>query len=324
MSQGCPFSLHDEPFAALVEDFIAQRPQVRAASSREEYRLAPHAFRSWWLDKGHAKLDEDVVKAWILHRCARAAVMTVSLQTLIVSLFVDFLVLTGRSLENPFQSLRRKHKARGIRGIVRLLAETRSIAQLDERGDVPFSGPLGQHFRRYLEYRSTLSMKGGTHEVYLASFERFLRERRIDDLTMIDHALIEEWNGWQGESTEYNHRYRMLIIGKYFDFLVGRRFLECSPVPELPRHRRRSLPPYIYSRDEVRRILAAAEALEDHHLLPYRGPTYRTFMLTLYTLGLRRKEALDLRLNDIDFNENTLVIREGKFRKGRVLPFGPR
>lgn len=320
----CPFWLGDKKFAALVDEFIAQRPQVRTRKSREEYRLAPCAFRSWWLVEEHTSLDEEVVRAWILHRTARAAVMTVSLQTLIISLFVDFLVTTGRWPDNPFQTLRSQHRARGMRGIVRLLAETGSAAQLDERADVPFSGPLGAHFRRYLDHRSILSIKGGAHEVYLASFERFLRQRGVDELSAIDHALVEEWNQWQGQTTEHNHRYRMLIISKCFDFFVGYQLLECSPVPELLRHRRRSLPPYIYTRDEVRRILAAAEALADQHLLPHRGPTYRTFLLTLYTLGLRRNEALELRLSDLDFGEGTLTVREGKFRKGRVLPFGPR
>ena len=320
----CPLSLGDKEFAALVADFIAQRPQVRTAKSRQEYRLAPCAFRNWWLEEGHATLDEEVVKAWLLHRTAHAAVMTVSLQTLIISLFVDFLVTTGRWPDNPFQAVRRRHRARGMRGIVRLLAETRSVVQLDERVDVPFSGRLGAHFRRYLDHRASLGIKGGAHEVYLTSFERFLRQREVDELSAIDHALIEEWNDSQGETTEHNHRYRVLIISKCFDFLVGHQLLDHSPVPELLRHRRRSLPPYIYTRLEVQGILDAAEALADHYLFPHRGPTYRTVLLTLYTLGLRRNEALELRLNDLDFRESTLTVREGKFRKGRVLPFGPR
>jgi site-specific recombinase XerD len=48
------------------------------------------------------------------------------------------------------------------------------------------------------------------------------------------------------------------------------------------------------------------------------------YFLTLYALGLRRKEALDVRVDDIDFRSGSLTVREGKFQKGRVLPFGPR
>jgi integrase len=95
-------------------------------------------------------------------------------------------------------------------------------------------------------------------------------------------------------------------------------------MPALMRHRRRSLPPHIYSHDEVRRLLDAAAALPDHRLMPHRGPTYRLYLLVLYALGLRRNEALDLRVSDIDFEQQAVTVRVGKFRKGRVLPFGPK
>lgn len=64
--------------------------------------------------------------------------------------------------------------------------------------------------------------------------------------------------------------------------------------------------------------------LPDRPMLVYRGQTYRMLFLTLYTLGLRRGEAIDLRLEDIDFVRSALTVREGKFGRGRVLPFGPR
>lgn len=58
--------------------------------------------------------------------------------------------------------------------------------------------------------------------------------------------------------------------------------------------------------------------------MPFRGQTYRMVFLTLYTLGLRGSEALNLRLGDIDFTQHSLTIGQTKFYKGRVLPFGPR
>lgn len=320
----CPFLLGEDEFGALCSDFITSRPGVRTAKSREEYRLAPWAFRRWMLSEGCSELDEGVVKVWLLHRVANATVLSVTIQANIVALFVDFLVARGLESRNPFQCLKRQHRTRRMRGIVRCLAETRSISALDAQADDPFSGPLGSQFIRYLGHLRSLGVTGGAHEVYLASFERHLRQRDITDLSLIDAALLDEWSRWQGETTEHNHRYRMLILARFFDFLAGHRVIENSPVPRLMPHRRRSLPPHIYSRTEVARILETAGALPDHRLLPHRGPTYRTFFLTLYTLGLRRSEALALRLDDIDFMRRTLTVREGKFRKGRVLPFGPR
>jgi site-specific recombinase XerD len=320
----CPFLLDDGEFGALCSAFITGRPQVQTARSKEEYRLAPWAFRRWMLSALHKELDESTVKAWLLHRVAAATTLSVTIQANILALFVDFLVARGLCSRNPFQSLKRQHRTRRMHGIVRCLAETQAISALDAQADEPFSGPLGSHFGRYLGHLRSLGATGRAHEVYLASFERYLRRRDVNDLSTIDSTFLDEWSRWQGETTEHNQRYRILILARFFDFLVGHRIIAASPVPRLMPHRRRSLPPHIYSRTEVSRILEAAGALPGHRLLPHRGPTYRTFYLTLYTLGLRRSEALVLRLDDIDFTRHTLTVREGKFRKGRVLPFGPR
>lgn len=324
MKHICPFLLDDTVFTPLVDAFIVGRSQVRTAKSKEEYRLAPFAFRSWMLATKRKRLDEEVVKAWLVHRTSTATVLVVALQANLIALFVDFLV--GRDLvpANPFRELTRRHRALGMRGIVRHFAEGRSTVALDDAGHVPFTGPFGEQFRRHLEHRRARGIDKGSHEVYLASFERFLRERKMTDLAAVSWATIESWHQWVGQTSAHNHRYRTLVLGKFFDFLVDHEVLVRSPVPKLLPHERRQKTPRIYSHDEVRRILVAAAALPAHRLLPYRGPTYSLFFLLLYALGLRRTEALNVRLNDIDLEQRSLTIRDGKFHKGRVLPFGPK
>ncbi|NIP88448.1 MAG: tyrosine-type recombinase/integrase, partial [Gammaproteobacteria bacterium] len=44
----------------------------------------------------------------------------------------------------------------------------------------------------------------------------------------------------------------------------------------------------------------------------------------LYGLGLRVGEACRLRLNDVDIERQLLVIRQTKFYKSRLVPFGPK
>ena len=44
----------------------------------------------------------------------------------------------------------------------------------------------------------------------------------------------------------------------------------------------------------------------------------------LYGLGLRVGEVCRLRVDDLDARRRLLVIRESKFRKTRLVPFGPR
>jgi integrase len=64
--------------------------------------------------------------------------------------------------------------------------------------------------------------------------------------------------------------------------------------------------------------------LPDRPKAPLRGPTYRTIFALLYGLGLRVGEVSRLQRADVDLERNVLIIRNTKFGKSRLVPFGPR
>ena len=79
----------------------------------------------------------------------------------------------------------------------------------------------------------------------------------------------------------------------------------------------------IYTRDEVRALLAGALALRDwtsRHPCPIRSATPRAVILLLATSGLRISEALHLTLQDVDLAEGVLSVRQSKFRTSRLVP----
>ena len=78
--------------------------------------------------------------------------------------------------------------------------------------------------------------------------------------------------------------------------------------------------PYIYSRDDIKRLLAATTGRERCNL---SALTCRTLLLLLYGTGLRISEALSLDLADVDLDSEILCIRETKFYKTRWVPTGP-
>ena len=207
---------------------------------------------------------------------------------------------------------------------MRDLQRTGSITAVLALANYPFSGALGPAFLAYFDFLAALGKQYVNHRVYLTSFERFLRENNVSDWEQVDRIFIEEWLRKRKPASGYQRRCLLLVLKDLFQFLVNRGDLKYSPVPPPGQHRRRSLSPYVFSLAEVRAILDEAGKLHDHRLMPFRGRTYRMLFLTLYTLGLRISEALNLRLGDIDFTQHCLTIGQTKFYKGRVLPFGPR
>jgi site-specific recombinase XerD len=67
--------------------------------------------------------------------------------------------------------------------------------------------------------------------------------------------------------------------------------------------------PTVLSTSEVRELLAAV-----------RRPDYRTFLLVVYSLGLRLTEALSLQVRDIDSDRMMVHIHRGKGAKDRYIP----
>jgi integrase len=79
--------------------------------------------------------------------------------------------------------------------------------------------------------------------------------------------------------------------------------------------------PHIYSDAEVAALLKQASLL-----LPRRGlrpRTYVTFFSLLACTGLRLSEACQLAVDDVDLIAGVLTVREGKFRKARLVPTHP-
>lgn len=107
----------------------------------------------------------------------------------------------------------------------------------------------------------------------------------------------------------------------FFRYLVGRGHLEASPLLEPPPRIRSTFQPYIYSHDELRRLLdATATCLSDRsRLTPL---TLRTLLLLIYAAGLRAGEALRLRCCDVDCRNRLVTIWNTKFFKSRLLPVG--
>jgi site-specific recombinase XerD len=75
---------------------------------------------------------------------------------------------------------------------------------------------------------------------------------------------------------------------------------------DIPPRKAPSRLPEVLSREEVDRLLAAAD-----------NPKHRVVLMTIYAAGLRLNEALHLRVHDIDSSRMTIRVEQGKGRKDR-------
>ena len=85
----------------------------------------------------------------------------------------------------------------------------------------------------------------------------------------------------------------------------------------MPRRRH----PHVYTEAEVAALLRQASLLRPRRGL--RPRTYVAFYALLASTGVRLSEACRLATGDIDLVNGVLTIREGKFRKSRLVPLHP-
>jgi integrase/recombinase XerD len=169
----------------------------------------------------------------------------------------------------------------------------------------------------YVSLKRALGADYSSEARILRSFCRFAKDVNVAE---IRGDVCRDFCRGSGQSTRYWAQ-KHYTLARFFAFLVTRGHLASSPLPEPAPKIVQSWVPYIYSRDEVHRLLDATTILENPRS-PLQARTFRTLLLVLYAAGLRPGEALRLRCCDVDFSERILAICGTKFFKSRLVPIG--
>ena len=148
----------------------------------------------------------------------------------------------------------------------------------------------------------------------LRSFARFAAQRNE---SLIRTATVVEWAGQARSLNQREHRLQTVIrFAKHIRAEDSRHEL---PTRGLFRRRRTRIVPYIWTKEEASHLFRAAAQL--HPAGSFRPAMYSTLFALLYVSGLRISEALALQMDD--FDGQTLLIRNTKFKKSRRIPLHP-
>jgi integrase/recombinase XerD len=187
------------------------------------------------------------------------------------------------------------------------------------RANATFSSRLAPAFAQYVDLKRALGRRFDNPTRTLESLDRFLHDQasKHPDLNA---PAFQAWCQTQEHVASGERRDRMLQV---YNFCLYRRRTEprCFvPDPALfPRPHQR-LQPYIFSEQEAARLLGAASGLKRVPSSPLRPEVIRLAIVLLFTTGIRRGELLRLTLGDYNCRDLTLLIRESKFHKSRLLP----
>ena len=176
----------------------------------------------------------------------------------------------------------------------------------------------------FLAHKRALGCHFRVEELSLRLFDRFLVAHAIGTPEAITPDVVDAFLASRPRHAprSYNHLRGTLV--RLFTWLAAHDRFGASPVRARPRRSAVTRAPFLFDDGMARRLLDVAGQLPDTGGTVGRGPTYRVMFTLLYGLGLRVGEVARLCMADVDLTRDLLVIRQTKFYKSRLVPFGPR
>ena len=192
------------------------------------------------------------------------------------------------------------------------------VKRFQPAGDVNDPDSLYHHMLRYLAYLAERNFSQRTVEDYnelLRYFIVWCDARGLTRPQQLDRPILEAYqrylfyyrktNGEPLAST--THHARISFVCQWLHWLVRQGHLLYNPGADLdmPRVEKR-LPKAILSAEETEIVLAVPDVAT-----PW-GLRDRTILETLYSTGMRRKELSELKIESIDTERGTVMIRQGR------------
>ena len=182
-------------------------------------------------------------------------------------------------------------------------------------------------FLMWLEERNTSRHTLKHWELYLRYFVSWCDERGLTRPAEITRPILERYqrhlflkrkkNGAPLSAT--TQASRVTPIRKWFRWLTRNNRILYNPAADLdlPKVEER-LPEHVLTIEEVERVLNLPDTTTP------LGVRDRAMLETLYSTGIRRMEIIGLQQRDVDYERGTLMVRQGKGKKDRMIPIGDR
>jgi integrase/recombinase XerD len=194
------------------------------------------------------------------------------------------------------------------------------------------SDPVGfpllvSRFGDWMRVKNFAERTVGNRVEQLAGLSVWCAERGLRRPADVTKPVLERYQRWlyhrrkdDGKPLTFRSQYTALSCARsFFRWLVKQNYLLSNPASEieLPKLEKR-LPRYVLTTTEAEAVLMQPD------LGTPLGVRDRAMIEVLYSTGIRRMELAGLAIYDLDVERGTLMVRQGKGKKDRMIPIGGR
>lgn len=136
----------------------------------------------------------------------------------------------------------------------------------------------------------------------------------------LSKEVVLQWTKKKPNEKESTRIHRISIIRGLAEYMSRMGYVSYIYPKSSIRINRYDYIPYIFSKEELKRIFYICDNYPISVFSPNRHLVLPLLFRMLYGCGLRISEAVNLKLNDINLESGTLYIKETKFDKERIIP----
>lgn len=181
-----------------------------------------------------------------------------------------------------------------------------------------FNSIYAEFLRGFIQYKRNLGYKFKDEETKYSDMDRFFSSLGETNVG-ITQELAKKWALRRPNESDSNRYRRVMYLVKFSQYLndIGVQ----SYIPSYPSAYKSTFTPYIFTQEEIDKVLHASDTLGVSHSQETCADAVPVILRVLYGTGIRIGEAVALMARDVDLEKRFLIVRQSKSGRQRKLPF---
>jgi site-specific recombinase XerD len=182
-----------------------------------------------------------------------------------------------------------------------------------------FQSVLSACMEKFLREKHACGYSYGEEARILRNFDNFLVQEGLATYEL-PVSIARKWLAKKAHESAGTQRKRITTTRQFSLFLLRLGYSAYVPDSTVGARNRSTFVPRMLTDEELRKFFQAVDALQPTARSPLRHLVMPEVFRLLYGCGFRVSEVLKLRVRDVDLDQGIITVRQGKFRKDRLVP----
>lgn len=171
---------------------------------------------------------------------------------------------------------------------------------------------MNEYINKYLDYlKYERKLANNTYLSYKSDLKEFNDFEGNKDLLKLSVDDVRDFL-YQDQIKSRTRAHYLTVINSFYNYLINNNIINKSPTETIKLPKLEKKLPEFLTIEEVDKLFS---------IIPTKPIDYRNIAMleTIYATGMRVSELINVKVSDIDFNEDTILVM-GKGSKERIVP----